>query len=509
MSLGESRRGAALATFVGSAANTVVVSIQAVVLIPMYLHYAGPRLYGAWLASGDLLTWIQILDFGIPNLLIQRVGAAAGSGDHRAAGQWFTTGSVVIAGVAASLTAAGLGVSFLLPGLFPCSEPEALALSGCFALGSVAAGMSLLNNAFVGLARAVQDTVFVNVTTLVGSVAGFAVSFGALLSGAGLWAVAYGLLVRSGISLLGGLGYAMILAPASLRAHRGFDAGVFREYLRAMPATGAGGLAYSLMTQSETILVALVTRPEIAMVYNLTKKGADLAKGFVDMIGFASYGGFAHLVASSAPSAARSVYFEIRALRLVAAFAVAVPFAGLNASLMSLWVGAPQYGGLVLTALFAVQLIATGDSYLVNFLYRATGSVERGSWILVAEACLRVPLMLAGLLVSGLPGVPAAAILVSIPFTLGMEKALLVKLKDAAPGGTQGRLLRTYLVGATLLAASASLAGPHRVGGWPVLLALGGGIFLASFAILLSTSTHLARWRRLATVRLGGNSPGE
>jgi hypothetical protein len=91
----------ALATLVGSISNTSIVALQAIVLVPLYLHALGAQLYGAWLATGDVLLWLQAFDLGLPNFLIQRVGAAHGIGDERTASEYLATGLVVLGIVAA------------------------------------------------------------------------------------------------------------------------------------------------------------------------------------------------------------------------------------------------------------------------------------------------------------------------------------------------------------------------------------------------------------------------
>src|SRR5262245_81108 len=90
------RRRAAIATLLGTTTNTFVVSLQAVILAPLYLHFVGSRLYGSWLASGEMLVWMQTLDLGLPNVLIQRIGAADGAGDDRTSGEYFATGALFL-----------------------------------------------------------------------------------------------------------------------------------------------------------------------------------------------------------------------------------------------------------------------------------------------------------------------------------------------------------------------------------------------------------------------------
>src|SRR5947209_16374638 len=103
-----SRRRATLANLLGTGANTLVLIVQALCLMPLYLHALGPRLYGAWLGSGEILIWLQILDLGLPNLLIQRIGAAHTQGDSRAVGAYFGTGVVTLGLIALAVCCAGM-----------------------------------------------------------------------------------------------------------------------------------------------------------------------------------------------------------------------------------------------------------------------------------------------------------------------------------------------------------------------------------------------------------------
>ena len=77
-----SRRRAALSTLFGTGATVAITIAQAFILIPLWLTYLGGGLYGAWLATSELLVWLQLLDLGIPNLMTQRIGASVGQCDE-------------------------------------------------------------------------------------------------------------------------------------------------------------------------------------------------------------------------------------------------------------------------------------------------------------------------------------------------------------------------------------------------------------------------------------------
>lgn len=411
-----SRRRAATATLIGSSANTLLVSLQAIVLIPLYLKTIGPRLYGAWLGSGDILVWMYAFDLGLPNLMIQRIGAAHGRGDMRSVAEYFATGMLVLAVVAALIALVGFAISFLLPSWMGLAGYEARTLRLCFTVGSLAQAVNIFNNSIVGFSRGVQNTSFLNAIVIVSAIAGFGMSLSLVLTGWGLWAIAFGLVVRAGVSLAGGVLFAVGALRRGLLPSFRVRRSILREFVVISPATALGGLSYAVMNQSETALVAIFVMPELAAVFALTRKALEMARGLIDTIAFATYGGFAHLVTSNERQRALWVHTEIHSLRLSLSLAMAAAYVAVNGSLLSVWVGSSQYGGLLLTILMAAQFVVVGSSFLMNYLYRAAGPVMRGSVALLVESLLRVPLMIGLLLWLGLPGIPIAAILTASLF---------------------------------------------------------------------------------------------
>ena len=273
------RRAAALSTVSGYTVNTLIVSAQALLLVPLYISALGPRLYGSWLASGEVLVWMQALDLGIPNLLIQRVGAAHGRGDQRAVGEWFASSALVIGIVACGVGGVGAALSFLMPNLFELSVAEANELQGAFLIGSIAVSGVIASNVAVGLSRGVQDTSFMNAAVVASSVASLVTSLVLIQHGFGLWAIAIGLVVRASVMLVG----AAVFTARSLR--RGLHPfvrlrkAILRECLLISPLTALAGISYTVMNQSETFLIATLLRPELAVVYAVTRKAAEVGRG--------------------------------------------------------------------------------------------------------------------------------------------------------------------------------------------------------------------------------------
>lgn len=103
-------------------------------------------------------------------------------------------------------------------------------------------------------------------------------------------------------------------------------------------------------------------------------------------------------------------------MRLSLAVVTAAAYMAVNQSLVSVWVGREQYGGALLTILLATHFVVSGSSFLINYLYRATGQIVRGSIALTGESLIRIPLMIGLLVWLGLPGVPVAGIMTAAAF---------------------------------------------------------------------------------------------
>jgi O-antigen/teichoic acid export membrane protein len=354
---------------------------------------------------------MQAMDLGIPNLMIQRIAAAHGRGDRKSGAAWFASGLLVLGLVSAIVAGAGVLISMSLPSLLGLAGSEAEVLRGCFLLGTLASCSIIFGNGFVGLSRAVQNTAFLSSMLIVSALVGFGTSLVLILTGWGLWAVALGLVARAIVSLGAALLYGFFAWRTEFGLPFRIERAAVRQLLAASPVTAVGGVSYALMSQSEIVLVATLGRPELAVVYALTRKAADLGRSLVDMIGFATYGGFAHLMGGAQRDQAQRVRSQILSLHLSAAVAVAAAYLAVNRSLVAVWVGTDLFGGLPLVFMMALQSAVLGHSYLINLLYRATGRVVEGSLALVVEALVRLPLLAALFLVFGPPGLPAAAIL--------------------------------------------------------------------------------------------------
>ncbi|MEO7189963.1 MAG: oligosaccharide flippase family protein [Vicinamibacterales bacterium] len=495
------RSSAARANVLGSAATVVISIAQAFLLMPLCLAVLGKHVYGAWLAAAELLTWIQLLDFGIPNLMTQRIGAAVGSGDRAASGRWFSTGLLILVGIAALLLLAGLVASPLITAWAQVPAAEASRFTACFRVAVVASGLLLLFNAFVSLARGLQRTTLINAASVGGAVTNLVVSLQLLLLGWGLWALAAGLAARAFVSIAGGLlMYWRVARDGHLAGCRP-DRAVSAEILSLAPPMAGASVGYLLANYSEIMLVTTLFGPGSAAVYALTRRAVDGIKSLLDTIAWGVYGGFAHLVESADRSRSRVVLADVLSLRFGAACLAGAIYLAVNEGFVVRLYGTENFGGLWLTAAFAAQMVVAGQSFLVNYLYRAAGQVRRGSHLLTGEALGRALAMLASLRVGGLIAAPWAATVTSGAAMLA-ARAGLRQILPAGPEPSRAVQLRrgvaavAVLVTGLLIGALAPAFSWSRMAITAALIGAAGGAILVLAQPVESRRRILLSWTR-------------
>jgi O-antigen/teichoic acid export membrane protein len=469
-----SRLGSALWNYLGGAGSAVLVTIQSLVLIPIYLDQLGMRLYGAWLGSGEILVWLLALDLGLPNLITQRVAAAHSDGDQERVDAWVYCGGLLLALVALTIAAAGIALAGGLPVFMGLQGDDARGLVDAFRLGCVATAISLFSNLFIGYSRGVQRTFFLNGVSILAVAANFATSLALILAGYGLMAIAYGMLARAVVMLAGGALFVAAEDPRPRLVPGPLLRGTLTEALRMAPITTLGAISFAVTTRCELFVVATLGAPEMASAYMVVRKGAELGRTFMSILSFACYAPFAHLVATRDWARIRNTYASLRSLQSSIAVALLGAYVLLNASFVDVWVGAGYETDLLLTVLIALQTYIYAEALLANYLYRATGRVAEGAKAMSAEALCRVVLLIVVFAASRtLIVVPAVGAVTSAGLALFGGRRLAQFIASGSNESIPPRPLKLTIVRLTLGILATALAMTVDRPDWLFIVAAG------------------------------------
>ena len=422
-----SRRRAIAIQMAGGYVNKGIVIIQGLLLIPLYVHFIGDRMYGLWLASGGVLAWLSFIDMGIGGLLIQRVSSAYGRQDHKQVADYFVNGLVVYGALDLVFCSLVLGLSFFIADWFGAKGEEAYLLRACFQLAGIAAGAEFLNNCLRGFAQALLRPLFPIICIIGFRILGLAVIVLLLYQDYGLWAIPIGLLVNT-IPVLLLNGYYSVRLIRKLGKGWRISKNIIRDFYRLSPALIAGRIGNSMVNNIEPTLIAIILRPELATAFVITRRAADMVEQLLQVINASTFPSFVNLYAEGDIKKSQCAVSMIMTLIFGVGLVGFGTYVAGNRAFVHLWVRPGHFLGEVLVLLMALGLLMMVISQIFSRLLIATGDIAYPSWLTLGEALTRVILMIVFLCVFGLVGLPLGMIVSCTVFLLIYYRRFKTKL---------------------------------------------------------------------------------
>lgn len=411
---GSTSRGRAVSLLAGGGwLATLIYTAQSILLVPMYLEFLGSRLYGLWLASGGVLVWLAMMDFGVSALTTQRCGAAYGRGDLAAAASYFRHGAAITLGLMVVLLALGLLASAWVPAMFRADPRYVEPLRQAFWIATLTAVVAVALEFVKGFAAAFQRVGALVVAGIVGDLLAIAVTVGGLLAGWGLIALALGGLVRFLVPAVVGVPHALALCRATGHRPR-WSSGVFGDYRRSAPsllsARSTGQVALGL----PAVLIGRFIGPEATVAYSVSVRAVQVSEMLFNQALVASSGAISHLHGGADR---RAFLHGLGRWALVVAALVVFPLAmcaGANSGFVTLWVGAEHYAGQSFTLLAVVAGLAATALRGLQHLSFNLGATDASARLWTTEHVARALLLVLLVPTAGVHGAPLATLLAAL-----------------------------------------------------------------------------------------------
>ncbi len=350
-----SRRESTLIQFGGGVVQMGLVTIQGILLVPLYLAKLSGDLYGMWLALTSMVALLGFFELGLANLVCQQVAVCLSRKDHRKLGVMV---GVVLPYTAGVMTLVGVGGALLVPWL-----PAWVGVQGQLANAlSIALYVAVVDLVLM-LAHGITGSMLLGLQRpgmhVAGLLIGTAVSIAAIVLllhlDWGILALACGSLLRPLIALPTNL---VALYRALRKELNGskvrFERKPFLEFFFKAAYLGPARAAEVLAPQVDNIILITLLRPIDVTIMNLTRKAGDLVVQVVGRLAASSLSGLAHLYSSRQNDRYGATVLRLLRISLSAA---AVGLTGvfiLNGVFVTLWTRAELFGGQALTTILCL-----------------------------------------------------------------------------------------------------------------------------------------------------------
>jgi O-antigen/teichoic acid export membrane protein len=363
-------------------ANAVFLIVFGILLTPLYLRYIPEKTFGVWLATGNLVAWLSLVDPGLNAVVQQRIAAAYARGNNFAVSRLRTQSYVLSALLATAIAATGVIAAPWVArfvGRMNCELPRDVMAAYFWALAATATMTASYGAAAVTIGM--QSPISSGVLYLLSQAASLVTIIGLLRAGRGVVSIPIGLLVQAAVLVMGHAAYSAyrfskerIPAVTSL-------AGTM-TILEDSRGTIMSRLAGALTANTDMLLAATFLGPIQAVSVNMTQKGPGLIRMFIDRL---SHSAMPSLTAIHAGSdrdlCSRSTVMLLRTVVWLA-IPAAVGVMLFNRTFVALWVGRHHYAGDAATAIIAVTVLAMGlevtlSNLATSFgLFQANGRVQ-------------------------------------------------------------------------------------------------------------------------------------
>ena len=414
----KSRKATTLYNLFFQGCTVALAFISGIVLVPLYLRYIPSDLYGAWSASGNVLTWITLCDPGISLVLQQRVATAYGRQDHAEVSGWIASGLLITAAISVLIIVTGMCFSFFFTAWMDLpAAVNQLVLARAFRWNVIGMGLMVFSFSIALINQGLQGSLWVGIITVSANLLRIMLVILLLINGFGLLAIALPSVVIGLVLIAGNLTYLyLIFRTKGVPFPR--QATHLRQLLGVLSFTSIGRLAGTLANNVDLFFVARLLGPETVNVLRFTRCAPEMSRLFVERPFVAIHPALAHLLGSGDVDRARCIL--LRLLRLTFWFLALLVggFAVFNECFIHLWVGEKFYaGGIVNGIVVAGFFMASCASVLAGLCFTA-GNISKNSMIGVAQVLVYLPLLWAGGHWFGLRGVAIASLL-SVVLTQG------------------------------------------------------------------------------------------
>jgi Na+-driven multidrug efflux pump len=473
-------------------AATVVSIINGLAIIPFYLKFIENGLFGAWLATGNILVWLTIVEPGVGDVLQQRVAAAIGLNDKVNAGKYITSGIVISIAISIIVLVVGFCTSyFILDVLKLTSEIDTNQLLGAFLVAVVSTSITMVSYAFIGSNQGLQSSLGIGLIYLGSNILGITLNIYLLFHGFGLYSIAYATLFRISISCIGYILY-LCYRLKKYKISLSFDKNFFVNFSKLFSYTFIGKISSTIISNLDLILVARFIGPEMVTMLELTRRPIRILQGFTDRVSTSFIAPLANLKGEGDYSKIKSIFIRFIYLFIWTSTFIIFGFVALNENLLAIWAGKSIFLGNPLNILLSVTLWISSLLYnLSNFSY-ALGNIKDNSTISMAKSIIYLILMLGLGYLFGVYGVILASLLSILASEAWYYPSVLNSILIFESSEVKFFMIETLKVlGAGAIVAAAILIFKPEIKNWIELIKW-CGIYSFSFAILfIPISTHL------------------
>jgi O-antigen/teichoic acid export membrane protein len=380
------------------------------VMVPFVVHRVGVRLYGFWLASGEILAYAAMADLGVVGILPWLIAQADGKGDRPELRRLMSNGAAA-AGVVAVLYSVLVATLWrVLPAVLRLGADERTAVAGPLAVIACISAVVIPMRVFSATVSGLQDVKFAGLMSAVAWAVDLLLTVVLLLQGYRLYALALAAAFPSCLSSMAAIMRLRMIAPDLLTGWpRPTVSGVVRLFRESI-GTWFSQWGWRLTSASDGIIVAALGMPASVTILACTSKLGSMLMQMSWVPGDSGLIGLANLHGENRPDRLRAAVIALTRVYVALAGAAVCIVLAANPAFVGRWVGANLFAGARVNAALVMSVVALTIGHMFSVVTSVLGARMRAGLATIAAGIAQVVLAFVLGRRFGLVGVVSASI---------------------------------------------------------------------------------------------------
>lgn len=343
----------------------VIIGIaRAFLIIPLYLQFISAELYGAWLATGNILMWLTLFDPGVGDVALQKVSEAFGKKDKTAI-KYIISSSIFISFVICILVLV-IGLSITDSLIKFVRIPPSIDhhhLKKAFNIGIITTAITLflysISNVIIGF----QETKLLGWIRNGSSLLALGSNIILLFNGYQLLSISYAGLIGASFQAIS---YGILLFVLMKRERITFALNFrfLRNYSKIFSFTFLANIIATIAQNIDLILISRYISLENVTILEMTRRPLKVIRGLAIAPSVALLPSIAHLFGEQDYDKLKKVIDKSLRVFIFMFILIAAGFIAFNGSLITLWLGGKYYLGDFLNLILVLTFLFYNSSYV-------------------------------------------------------------------------------------------------------------------------------------------------
>ncbi|RXJ84870.1 lipopolysaccharide biosynthesis protein [Arcobacter sp. CECT 8985] len=417
-----SRKKAVITQVVGGYLNTGISITQGLLLLPIYFKFIDFATYGYWVTITSIIAMLGIVNFGIENMVMQRISSSYAKHNFQAVVDYFINSQFLYYIIACILFIIGLVLSFWLQTILSLGDAQLNLLRQVYFIALFTATLTVLSSSVKGFSQALLKPLFGVYSTVFSRIIGIILTVVLLYQNIGLLSIPIGLFVTEILILSSNAIYCFIQYK-KLNIKSNLQKNIIFEYLHFSPHFFGFEVGNMLSNKSHPLIITTILGAEMTTAYSVTRKAVEIIDQVVNTFNSSLVGPFSHLVGEGDIEKIKKISIKIISLSFFALMIAFGTYIVTNHLFVSLWINKDIVLSQEIILMMGFGAIAYSMTRLLRNQLFGLNKFKFSSNMILIEGLLFVIFAVFLTDIFGIIGVPFSLLIVSsiIAIFLGLK----------------------------------------------------------------------------------------